>query len=105
DSADFGQIRVVVHRIDGESPARLRRIAEKVRGEGVPLVIDFTNAAVEPLLRAFDAASPSERPRVIAFDSSDRALEAIETGELFAIVSPDPFQCGYQAVGRVSFLQ
>lgn len=105
EGANSSEISVVVHRVDRQSPARLRQIAEEVQGEGGQLVIDFTNAAVEPLLRAFDAASSADRPRVIAFDSSDRALEAIETGDLFAIVTPDPFQCGYQAVSRVSFLQ
>ena len=105
NSAASKQIEVVVHHIDRHAAEGLRQISQKVEGQGVQVVIDFTGAAVETLLGAFENADPADRPRIIALDSSDRALEAIELANLYAVVTPDPYQCGYQAVSRVAYLQ
>ena len=65
------------------------------------LVIDFTDGSAAALQKCFHEESADKRPRLISFDSSEASWEAIETGELAAVVTHDPYQCGYQAVDRL----
>ncbi len=65
------------------------------------LVFDFTGGAAEALQQSFKSGSSRRHPRLVTFDQSEAALEAIETGDLAAVVTHDPYQCGYQAVDRL----
>ena len=66
------------------------------------LVIDFTDGSAAALQECFPEASADQRPRLVSFDSSEVSWAAIETGELAAVVTHDPYQCGYQAVDRLA---
>lgn len=65
------------------------------------LVIDFTGGSAAALLECFPGVAADQRLRLVSFDSSEASLAAIETGELAAVVTHDPYQCGYQAVDRL----
>jgi ABC-type sugar transport system substrate-binding protein len=65
------------------------------------LVFDFTGGSAEALLQSFKSGSSRLQPRLVTFDQSEVSLEAIETGDLAAVVTHDPYQCGYQAVDRL----
>lgn len=65
------------------------------------LVIDFTGDSAKALQESFKSGSPRLQPRLVTFDRSEASLEAIETGDLAAVVTHDPYHCGYQAVDRL----
>lgn len=65
------------------------------------LVFDFTGGSAAVLVKSFPAGASDQRSRLVSFDSSEASLAAIETGELAAVVTHDPYQCGYQAVDRL----
>ena len=66
------------------------------------LVIDFTDGSAAALQECFPEESADKRPRLVSFDSSEASWAAIETGQLAAVVTHDPYQCGYQAVDRLT---
>jgi ABC-type sugar transport system substrate-binding protein len=67
------------------------------------LVIDFAGVPVETWLKAF-ALRAGIRPRLITCAASESAFAAVEAGDVYAVIAPDPFACGYQAVDRLVLL-
>lgn len=65
------------------------------------VVIDFTGGSADALQKSFARGPSSSQPRLVSFDHSEAALAAIETGELAAVVTHDPYICGFQAVDRL----
>jgi ABC-type sugar transport system substrate-binding protein len=65
------------------------------------LVIDFTDGSAEALQESFKSGLSRLQPRLVTFNQSEASLAAIETGDLAAVVTHDPYHCGYQAVDRL----
>lgn len=65
------------------------------------IVIDFTGGSAGALQKSFAHGHSNVRPQLVSFDPSEAALAAIETGELAAVVTHDPYVCGFQAVDRL----
>ncbi len=65
------------------------------------LVVDFTGGSAEALQNAFHGNPRGRQPQMVTFDQSAASLAAIETGELAAVMTHDPYQCGHQAVDRL----
>jgi ribose transport system substrate-binding protein len=53
------------------------------------------------MLRALDAAGRAGQVRLVAFDTSDRLLEAMAKGHLDGLVLQDPVRMGYEGVRAV----
>jgi ribose transport system substrate-binding protein len=53
------------------------------------------------MLRALEAAGRAGSVKLVAFDTSDRLLAAMEDGHLHALILQDPVQMGYEGVERV----
>ena len=95
---------------DGEAQPKRRVEVVVIRGElaavakqhaGAAVVIDFTGGSAAALQQSFAPIPADARPLLISFDHSEAALAAIETGELAAVVTHDPYICGFQAVDRL----
>lgn len=65
------------------------------------VVVDFTGGSAATLQQSFAHLLADSRPLLVSFDNSEAALAAIETGELAAVVTYDPYICGFQAVDRL----
>lgn len=65
------------------------------------LVVDFTGGSAEALQNAFLGNARGRQPQLVTFDQSAASLAAIETGKIAAVITHDPYQCGYQAVDRL----
>ncbi|MBA4107094.1 MAG: hypothetical protein C0485_15220 [Pirellula sp.] len=65
------------------------------------LVIDFTGGSEEALQNAFHGSARGLQPQLVTFDQSAASLAAIETGKIAAVMTHDPYLCGYQAVDRL----
>lgn len=82
------------HEVDDLATAGVRHV-------DAALVFDFTGGSAEALVKSFTEGASEQRSRLVSFDPSEASLAAIETGELAAVVTHDPYQCGYQAVDRL----
>ncbi|QDV74448.1 substrate-binding domain-containing protein [Botrimarina mediterranea] len=56
------------------------------------------------VLDALQELKNSGQVKMIAFDTSDKILQAIEEGRVFAAVAQDAYKYGYEAVKMVSYL-
>ena len=65
------------------------------------VVIDFNGGSAAALQKSFAHIPTDSRPRLVSLDHSEAALAAIDTGELAAVVTHDPYICGFQAVDRL----
>lgn len=82
------------HEVDDLATAGVQRA-------DAALVVDFTGGTAAALQKCFPGGAADQRSRLVSFDPSEASLAAIETGELAAVVTHDPYQCGYQAVDRL----
>lgn len=98
-------VNLVVHQAGAGSSTTGRDLVGKARRYEAQLVVDLTGQPVGQVLAFLETLPPETRPAVITFDSSERTLAAIEAEEVHALVTTDPFQCGYQAVSRMALLQ
>lgn len=46
----------------------------------------------------------SDQVKMIAFDTSDKMLDAVEDGQVFAVVAQDAYKYGYEAVKMIGYL-
>ena len=65
------------------------------------LVVDFTGSVAAALTTSFKSDSSRPQPRLVTFDRSEASLAAIETGDLAAVITHNPYDCGYHAVDRL----
>lgn len=79
-----------------------RELAAAIKKHGeAALIIDFTGRPVAELQNSSVDRGRNAMPRLLTFDQSQAALAAIETGDVAAVVTHDPYQCGFQAVDRL----
>jgi ABC-type sugar transport system substrate-binding protein len=98
-----GAWQVEVVSIIGDAASLELTDLEKVATEhaDAEIIFDFTGGPAEWLHESFRRGETPQQPRLVTFDQSETALEAIETGDVAAVVAHDPRQCGYHALDRL----
>lgn len=87
--------------VGGASRQRRETLSEYAETCGdAAMAIDFTGGPAADLAVLDQSQQGGGRPLVVSFDRSEAALAAIETGAVAAVVTHDPFQCGFLAVDR-----
>ncbi len=97
-----GHSAVVQCLADGGDPDRLVRNIQQALAEHPRLecLIDVSGRGSRPVLAALSKAARLGDVKVITFGHSHDTLEAIERGQVFAAISPDPYEFGYASVTR-----
>lgn len=76
-------------------------LAQDAAGGGVTAVFTPNESTTFGMLLALQKANLAGKLRFIGFDASDKLLQAVEAGELDALVLQNPFNMGYLAVRGV----
>jgi ribose transport system substrate-binding protein len=76
-------------------------LAQDAAGGGVTAVFTPNESTTFGMLLALQKANLAGKIRFIGFDASDKLLQAVEAGELDALVLQNPFNMGYLAVRGV----
>lgn len=100
-SPERWQLEVV--SVAGDASARKLDFSEgEAAGHAdAAMVFDFTGRPAELLCESLRRSEQSPQPRIVTFDHSEAALEAIETGNVAAAITHDPHQCGFHALDRL----
>jgi ribose transport system substrate-binding protein len=107
DPIDAGPIKeprskytIVATVVDGIDPARATQLAKEALGK-YPNVKCFAGLFAynaPSILTALKEAGKLGQVKVVAFDTYDETLAAIETGDVAATIMQDPYAIGYQSV-------
>ena len=97
---------VVDYLVDDSNPER----AEQLLGDFIEAHPDLDcvvgmNAQHGPrILRVLEGANRLGEIKVVAFDEVDETLDGVEAGNIFATVTQDPYQYGYECVRTLTEL-
>jgi ribose transport system substrate-binding protein len=77
-------------------------LSQSLADPKLALIIAFDIEAAESAIKATAAWPESKRIPIIALDSSELVLDAIEDGRVSSTIFNDPYQDGYEAIRRLA---
>jgi ribose transport system substrate-binding protein len=102
DAAE-SRLRIVAYLTDGDDPTqRLQNILRVLNDHPrLACIADMSSRPSELAVEALAGAQRAGDVKVVTFDESDEALDAIKRGEVYAAITRDAYQIGYQSVCSV----
>lgn len=70
----------------------------------VDMIIDFCGDPASSMLRRMRELPSTQNAKLVTLDFAEEALQAIETGDIAAVLAADPFSIGRQAVASLSLM-